>query len=267
VVRAPLPAGSLVIADLHLDVDRPAEHALFLRFLKAAEDAPALVILGDLFEYWLGPSHVPNARPLLEALRAFPGDVWLIPGNRDVLVGSEVAAFGVQLAMDGLRVQGPTGSADLLLLHGDELCVKDRSYQRLRRILRRRSLRAVLRGLPAPVARRLARRLRNTSKSAVSAKAPLTVRQDRAEAARRLTQTGAHTLVVGHAHAFVDETIELDAATPGRFCVLDAFDPQHQTQREVRDLMTLAWAPQSGAPILDFRSVRDFCAETEASAR
>ena len=98
----------------------------------------------------------------------------------------------------------------------------------------------VLRGLPAPVARRLARRLRNTSKSAVSAKAPLTVRQDRAEAARRLTQTGAHTLVVGHAHAFVDETIELDAATPGRFCVLDAFDPQHHTQREVRDLMTHA---------------------------
>lgn len=266
-MRVALPAGSLVIADLHLEVEKPAEHALFLRFLRQAQAAPALVILGDLFEYWLGPSHVAGARPLLDALHAFPGDVWLIPGNRDVLVGSEIERFGVRVAPKGLLVEAPNGTTDLLFLHGDELCIHDRGYQRLRRILRTPSLRALLRGLPAPVARRIARRLRNTSKSAVSAKAPLTVRQDRDDAARRLMHLGARTLVVGHAHAFVDETLELGGGVQGRFCVLDAFDPHNQQRRAAHDLLSLDWNPETGAPILDFRSVRDFCAETDAPAR
>ncbi len=51
---APL-VDPLFISDLHLAAERPRTIARFLRFL--AEDAPGhreLVILGDLFEFWIG---------------------------------------------------------------------------------------------------------------------------------------------------------------------------------------------------------------------
>ena len=45
----------IFISDLHLTQERPRTLARFLRFMQ--EDAPAhpeLVILGDLFDFWIG---------------------------------------------------------------------------------------------------------------------------------------------------------------------------------------------------------------------
>ena len=45
----------LFISDLHLDDRRPESTGLFEHFvLTHAQNADALYILGDLFEYWLG---------------------------------------------------------------------------------------------------------------------------------------------------------------------------------------------------------------------
>lgn len=257
-MSVPLPSGSLVITDLHLDVERPEDHAGFVEFLQAARSAPALVILGDLFEYWLGPSHVERARPLLAALRAFPGDLHLIPGNRDVLIGSEVAPFGITLHPDGfVGIEPDRALGGILFQHGDELCTSDLDYLRLRRVLRSGPMRGTLRRLPRFVARRIARWMRSKSSTAVAAKAPLEVEQDRAEAHARLSASGAAALVVGHAHRFVDEALP----GGGRFCVLDAFG----SGPGARDLVRLDW--QAGQPVLEFSSVAQFCAEATPAPR
>jgi len=225
-----LPEGSQVVGDLHLDVDGGKDApdlVQFARFLKGS-DAPVLVILGDLFEYWLGPSHTstPGGRTVCQQLAAFPGRVVLIPGNRDVLAGSELEAFGIQLAPDGVLGSLP-GGTKMLLLHGDELCIRDVNYQRLRRFLRSPLVRGTLRHLPAFATRAIARLLRKHSEKATPKKAPLEVTQDADEARRRLTAAGAGVLVAGHAHRFRDEALG-DAS---RLLILDAFGGERDVLR------------------------------------
>ena len=55
----------IFISDLHLALERPATLQRFFRFMQA--DAPRhreLVILGDLFEFWIGDDASPPAKPV-----------------------------------------------------------------------------------------------------------------------------------------------------------------------------------------------------------
>ena len=64
-------ADPIFISDLHLALERPATLRRFFRFMQA--DAPRhreLVILGDLFEFWIGDDAAPQARPVVDALAA-----------------------------------------------------------------------------------------------------------------------------------------------------------------------------------------------------
>ena len=48
--------ATLFISDLHLEDSRPQISELLLRLLDGpAREAEALYILGDLFEFWIGP--------------------------------------------------------------------------------------------------------------------------------------------------------------------------------------------------------------------
>ncbi|MDF1801158.1 MAG: metallophosphoesterase [Planctomycetota bacterium] len=240
--RLLLPEGSLVLTDLHVDCASPVEVAEFEDLLERAAGAPVLLLLGDLFEYWLGPSQVTyaGAPRVLAALSNFPGQTYLIPGNRDVLGGRELeAALGSPLLWHGCLAQLDAGH-QVLFLHGDELCLDDRPYLRLRRFLRNPLVRTCLRALPGFLGHRLARRLRRSSANAIAARAPLEVAQDPAEAGRRLTASGAEVLVVGHTHAWR----EVPTPGGGTMFVLDALGGP-------RDLLRI--------PGVDDHSL-DFCA-------
>ncbi len=211
------------IADLHLtdQADPLSEH--FLRWLPRVPTEARLWILGDLFEYWLGKVHLESEgfAPVLDALQARSeagGFTAVVPGNRDFLLG---AAFtqrtGVSLVPDGIRLQ--RGGQGWLLLHGDELCTRDRGYQRLRRVLRARPVQALLRRLPAGRQHAVARRLRRASQRAVPQKAPERVAMQADEAEARLEANGAQRLLCGHAHQFVERSLGHE----GRWWVLDAF--------------------------------------------
>ena len=66
-----LRPGTLVIGDLHLDVELADSLARFETWLERTRGAPRLVILGDLFEYWVGPAQgtLPGAKRVTGALR------------------------------------------------------------------------------------------------------------------------------------------------------------------------------------------------------
>jgi UDP-2,3-diacylglucosamine hydrolase len=231
-----LAVGSVLVGDLHVDVEQPAAVEAFQALLAALSEAPRILFVGDVFEYWIGQGQAESVggRRALQALaeRTAAGtQIDLIPGNRDFLLGAAFErATGVVLRPRGLVGQTPDGGR-VLVIHGDELCTRDRGYQRLRRCLRAPWTLALARRTPAPVARAIARRLRQRSRSAVAAKDPAIMAQDPVEVRRRAQAVGAGVLLCGHAHRFRDE-----ALTGGpRWIVLDAFGGSRDLARVSAD--------------------------------
>ncbi|HRV81483.1 MAG TPA: UDP-2,3-diacylglucosamine diphosphatase [Planctomycetota bacterium] len=228
--------GRLFIADLHLtDLDGKQVRE-FVEWLAGVELASDLWILGDLFEYWLGPAHLesPGFAPVIAALAKRSrggGFTAVVPGNRDFLLDAAFEqATGVQLFAGGAGLS--TEAGDWLLLHGDELCTRDRGYQRLRKVLRSRFTRWLARTMPGWCKRALAERLRRASRSAVPRKDPSKIAMQADAAREALQHAGATTLLCGHAHGFQHR--ELD---PGLdWWVLDAFGHgQHDVLRMAAD--------------------------------
>lgn len=219
-----LGGGTLLITDLHLDLESPASVERFLVFLARVEpDCPALIVLGDLFDVWVGPAAMgAGATPgVLAALRARAQAglaIWIVPGNRDFLLDARFeAASGARLLPEGARARLPDGSR-ALLLHGDTLCTRDVGYQRLRRVLRSRAVRALAPLLPWSLARAIGRRLRRASVQALMRKPAeeKSIQPDAVDA--QLSANGASLLICGHAHEFRDEE-----RTSGRWIVAEAF--------------------------------------------
>jgi cytidylate kinase/UDP-2,3-diacylglucosamine diphosphatase len=208
-----LPAGTLAIGDLHVDVESTEAVADFEAFVRAQHGRPCLIVLGDLFEYWIGGAQAsgPGGRRALAALRELAASgtrVLVVPGNRDFLLGERDArAGGFELFPRGFVGRLQDGSRTLVV-HGDELCTLDRSYQRLRAVVRSRVVRLAARALPNAAAHAIARRLRKVSMRAVAKKPSADKAPQRSEVVRRARASGANVLLNGHVHAFRDEDVE-----------------------------------------------------------
>ena len=128
---------TLFISDLHLNADHTHSMAAFERFVATlAPQAEALYILGDLFEYWAGDDdrHDPFHAQIVGALHGLAAHsikIYLMHGNRDLLMGSELAT-----ACHATLLQDPTlldlYGTPTLLSHGDKLCTDDVEYQKFR---------------------------------------------------------------------------------------------------------------------------------------
>jgi UDP-2,3-diacylglucosamine hydrolase len=128
-----------LISDLHLQSSEPGTFEAW-RAHMLTTTADAVLLLGDVFEVWVGDDAVPQD-PFLQAcvqvLRQTSAQrfVGFMPGNRDFLVGSAfLQSCGVQ------PLQDPTvlvwGTQRTVLSHGDALCLGDEAYQRFRAISR-----------------------------------------------------------------------------------------------------------------------------------
>jgi UDP-2,3-diacylglucosamine hydrolase len=121
-----------IVGDIHLRADN-GPFPLFLDRL--AQLPPArLVILGDLFEYWLETADaVTRYAPVLARLRALAAAGWrldLVRGNREMAAGRRLAAAS------GCRLHWPRldlrlGQRRVRIVHGDRLIV-DPGYRALR---------------------------------------------------------------------------------------------------------------------------------------
>lgn len=221
-----LPEGSLIVGDLHLDVEQPGQLDRFERFLQGLNDCPRLLILGDLFEFWFGDGQAatPGGRRAVRALKDLVEtgcEVDVVPGNRDFLLGPGFErASGARVRVDGVLGRLHGGSTTLFI-HGDELCTLDAGYQRLRRLLRSAPIRWVSRVVPGAVAGRLARRLRRASRDALAAKPRADTELQRKAAAYLAESTGVTQVVCGHAHLFRDEILEAPGVGSQRWLVVD----------------------------------------------
>ena len=122
------------ISDLHLAPQTPRTVAVWETYFRTTR-ADAVVILGDLFEAWVGDDsrHLEFEAHCVDVLATASGTKCLafMAGNRDFLIGAAMlSACGMQ------RLADPTVllafGQRYLLTHGDALCLADTEYQEFR---------------------------------------------------------------------------------------------------------------------------------------
>jgi len=216
---------TLFVSDLHLDAAHPEIGRQFEAFLASdARSAEALYILGDLFEAWLGDDDPdPAARATVRALRGLTDSgvaVFVMHGNRDFLIGERFRReTGARLLADGTVVN--LYGERVLLMHGDELCTDDVSYQRLRRIVRNPVVRAIFRIMTLGQRRALARKLRAGSREHVGMTAPEIMDVNAAAVTQAFREAGVRTLIHGHTHRPAVHRLEIDGAPAQRIVLGD----------------------------------------------
>ncbi|MBI4230052.1 MAG: UDP-2,3-diacylglucosamine diphosphatase [Planctomycetes bacterium] len=216
-----------IASDLHLDPSRPDRTRAFVRFVALARArAIGLYLLGDLFNYWIGPAHarLPDHREALDALASavragFP--VAFLPGNRDFLAGMGRPPAGMRLLPDRASVR--LFGRSVLLMHGDLLCTDDRRYQRWRRVARSPLLRGLARALPARAARALAERMRAKSQMEIARKLPASMDLT-ARGIQSAFSCGADVVVCGHVHRQEARDVPLGGGRTGRLYVLPSWE-------------------------------------------
>lgn len=196
-----------IASDIHLGPDTPATALAFQRFLnKAAAQADALILCGDIFDAWIGDDFATSDPPpwlanilaqLREVSAAIP--LWLGRGNRDFLIGARLARHvGAQLLPDVAILETDAGA--ILLSHGDEYCLADPGYRRFRRIVRNPFIQALFLRLSLKARRRIADWARQRSMAANRSK-PASIMDVTPDAvAQAFRRSDINTIVHGHTH-------------------------------------------------------------------
>jgi len=220
---APL-VDPLFVSDLHLAEQRPRTIARFLRFL--AEDASRhreLVILGDLFEFWIGDDAAASARPVVDALAAHSASgrrLLLMHGNRDPLLGHGfAAASGGTLLADPIVLD--VAGTPTLLSHGDAWCTLDVAYQRFRATVRQPDFQRdfLSKALDERIAFARGLRLQSDSEKSMKAADIMDVTPDAVVAALRAA--GVHRIIHGHTHRPAAHVVDLGDALAERWVLPD----------------------------------------------
>ena len=197
------------ISDLHLAENTPRGFAAWRDYLLHTS-ADAVVILGDLFEAWVGDDarhegfEFRGAAVLTEAaaLRC----VAFMVGNRDFLLGDEMLAACGVLALPDPTVLSAFGER-VLLSHGDAWCIADVDYQAFRRQVRDPAWQAQVRARPLAERRELARAMRCESERKSAQHRGEWFDVDRATALQWMAEADAPTLVHGHTHRPATEAL------------------------------------------------------------
>ncbi|WP_346798355.1 UDP-2,3-diacylglucosamine diphosphatase [Halomonas sp. Bachu 37] len=228
---------TLLIADLHLDTTTPDITQGFLRYLEhTASGAEALLILGDLFDAWIGDDlldlqddpKAELARQVIEALEKLTHQdtkLYFMHGNRDFLLGERFiqACNGTLLAEPAeLELEG----TPLVVLHGDSLCTRDEAYMQFRQQARDPAWQAQILALPIEQRLELAKSLRLQSGEANANKADAIMDVTPAEVERCMSEHGVVTMIHGHTHRPYVHDLTMEGVPAKRY-VLGDWDNEH----------------------------------------
>jgi len=220
---------TLFASDLHLSPARPDLLRAFVAMTRGpAREADALYLLGDVFDSWIGDDQLrePLASDVAHALAALTASgvgVHLMRGNRYFLMGERLArASGARLLPDEIVID--LHGRPTLLLHGDELCTADVSYQRFRAWSRnaRRQRRFV--ALPYALRRAIARMLRGGSGRATAMKADAITDVTDDAVIDAFRRHGVDRMIHGHTHRPARHHLLIDGRECERWVLADWHD-------------------------------------------
>ena len=191
------------ISDLHLQESRPDITKAFLGFLEhTASKAEKLYILGDLFEAWIGDDDqndfISNIQSALLKINKTT-EVFFMHGNRDFLIGSEFASSsGLKLLNDPCSEE--MFGNQVLLMHGDLLCIEDHDYQAFRKTSRDPKWQNEFLTKTIKERQEIAHNLRTISKEATGTKKEEIMDVSATEVIRTMKESSVNLLIHGHTH-------------------------------------------------------------------
>lgn len=190
------------ISDLHLAESMPRTFAAWARHLRSTS-ADAVIILGDLFEVWVGDDarQRPFERLCVEVLAdtATRRVVAFMPGNRDFLVGHAMTlACGLTSLPDPTRLQA--WGQSVVLTHGDALCLDDAPYQQFRQEVRSPEWQSRFLARPLDERIEIAAEMRRQSQGRRRFDGDAHADIDAAQAVMWMHALGSAELVHGHTH-------------------------------------------------------------------
>lgn len=214
-------------SDVHLSSAHPSTTEAFLRFVDeaVAGRTERFFILGDLFEYWAGDDDVEDAvaQVVVARLRRLADSgvaVAFMAGNRDFLIGDGLAAAaGLVRLPDPYRTR--IGGVDLLLSHGDALCVDDVDYQRFRGMVRDPAWQEAFLARSLAERRAMIAGAREQSEAAKREKAAAIMDANDHAVGDLLAEHPASVLIHGHTHRPAHHIHSVDHAPRERWVLTD----------------------------------------------
>ncbi len=220
------------ISDLHLDPSRPETFEWLHELLKQIEQqAEALYILGDLFEFWIGDDVTQSEigkpyLPVIKHLRKLSDSgikIFFTQGNRDFLIcDTFIKAIGATLLPDVQLIN--LYGTPTLVLHGDTLCTDDKNYQRMRALFRVKWIQKLYLSLSIKTRSRKASSVRKVTSEQVKEKnyEILGVNQQSVESLMQHYQ--ATQIIHGHTHRLAIHEFDLHGTSAKRIVLGDWHD-------------------------------------------
>lgn len=195
--------STLVIADLHLSPEYDDITQCFLKFLHDEHGKhQALYILGDLFEAWIGDDDINDfTQTIANAIHHFADTtpVYFSHGNRDFLMGNSYARrCGMTLLPE--EYQTEFYGKQVLLMHGDQLCIDDVAYQKFRKKSRSWWWQTLIKAFPLSYRRRTAVKMRKKSQMSQMNKSDAIMDVAEREVVRVMDENEIDYLIHGHTH-------------------------------------------------------------------
>jgi len=220
--------STLFIADLHLSENHPnITQALFSFLDKRTENMDALYILGDLFEVWIGDDeHTPLMDKVATKLSDYSTShgipIYYIHGNRDFMIGKKFAEqSSMQLLPEHHKID--LYGRKVLLMHGDTLCLDDKNYQKMRKIIRSPLLQFFFNLLPLSYRKKIGWKIRTASQSKKVYKNNKIMDVTQSEVERLLIKHDCDILIHGHTHQVAKHQFQISKKICFRFDVGDWF--------------------------------------------
>lgn len=196
----------LFIADTHLTDPCEDRYIHLLKLLdQQCGSLRSLIMLGDIFEFWLGYRHTVFSAyiPLLDTLRRLQAagtELVFVEGNHDFHLGpyfSEI--LNCRILPDGGALE--RDGRKIFIAHGDLVNPRDTGYRILRRFLRHPWMRRLLMLVPPDLAWRVARwaSAKSSRKNGGCDRHRLP-RKDLANYANHYFSEGYDTVITGHFH-------------------------------------------------------------------
>lgn len=196
---------TLFIADLHLSENHRQVTDAFLGFLdKEANNVQTLYILGDMFEVWIGDDeHTPLmdevARKLTALSKKNKTKIFYIHGNRDFMIGKRYAKQSSMTLLPEHSLIDLYGQKTLIM-HGDTLCLFDKNYQLMRKVIHNPVLQFIFNCLPLKMRKRIGWKIRTASQSKKVYKNTNVMGVTEEEVLRLMQQHNVQRLIHGHTH-------------------------------------------------------------------
>lgn len=217
---------TLFIADLHLSEHQPKITDAFFSFLENEGQAvDALYILGDLFEVWIGDDeHTQLMDEVAKRLTAYTQTnrckLYYIHGNRDFMIGKKYARqASMQLLPEHSEID--LYGQNVLIMHGDTLCLADKHYQKMRAVIHNPLLQFIFNLLPLFIRKKIGWKIRTASQSKKRNKNNYMMGVMQSEVLRLMEKHRTHTLIHGHTHQVAQHQFQLADKTASRYDIGD----------------------------------------------